>query len=244
MRKAATRDPGAVTGPPKSRSTAERVAAQLTTWPGLATGRPSCGAGRGFAFRGTQILHLHTGDEADLRLTRSFIDRVDQVLAESGQIVVRPGDDWVTVRLDTDTAGSLLISLMSLAIQAVEDRTTPARPCTWERTRRGERSGRSRAETTREASAEDERPVGAEPTRRGERLAGTERARRDEESERPDGAPWRAPGATEAAREEGHESRRPDDSDQDRRGEGTLAAGASARSLPRPLRRVRPLRQR
>ncbi|MEV5706853.1 luciferase family protein [Actinoallomurus sp. NPDC052274] len=240
MRKAATRDPGAVTGPPKSRSTAERVAAQLTTWPGLAAGRPSCGVGRGFAFRGTQILHLHTGDEADLRLTRSFIDRVDQVLAESGQIVVRPGDDWVTVRLDTDTAGSLLISLMSLAIQAVEDRTTPARPCTWERTRRGDRTGPSRAEATREAGAEDERPVGAEPTRRGARLTGADRTRRDEESARP----WRASGAAEAPGEEGHESERPGDPDQDRRDEGTLAAGASARSLPRPLRRVRPLRQR
>ncbi|MCO6006797.1 DUF5519 family protein [Actinoallomurus purpureus] len=139
------------------------MAAQLTAWPGLATGRPSCGVGRGFAFRGTQILHLHTGDEADLRLTRPFIDRLDQVLAESGQIAIRPGDDWVTVHLDTDTAGSLLISLMSLAIQGVEERATPARPCTWERARRDER---------------------------------------------------------------------------------TLAAGSAGRSLPRPLRRLRPLRQR
>ncbi|WP_252801954.1 luciferase domain-containing protein [Actinoallomurus spadix] len=111
------------------------MAAQLATWPGLATDRPSCGVGRGFAFRGTQILHLHTGDEADLRLTRSFIDRLDQVLAESGQIVVRPGDDWVTVRLDTDTAGSLLISLTSLAIQAAHHGTSPGLPCT----REGER---------------------------------------------------------------------------------------------------------
>jgi hypothetical protein len=115
------------------------VAAQLTAWPGLATGRPSCGVGRGFAFHGTQILHLHTGDEADLRLTRPFIDRLDQVLAESGQIAIRPGDDWVTVRLDTDTVGSLLISLMSLAIQGVEEQAKPARPCTWERARRDER---------------------------------------------------------------------------------------------------------
>lgn len=157
------RDPGTVTGPPKSRSTAERVAAQLTAWPGLDTGRPSCGVGRGFAFHGTQVLHLHTGDEADLRLTRPFIDRLDQVLAESGQIVIRPGDDWVTVRLDTDTAGSLLITLTSLAIQAVEERAAPARPCTWERPKSAER---------------------------------------------------------------------------------TLAAGARERSLPRPLRRLRPLRQR
>ncbi|MCO5992842.1 luciferase domain-containing protein [Actinoallomurus rhizosphaericola] len=192
------------------------MAAQLATWPGLATGRPSCGAGRGFAYRGTQILHLHTGDEADLRLTRSFIERLDQVLAESGQIVVRPGDDWVTVRLDTDTAGSLLISLMSLAIQAAGDQTSPTRPCTWERTRRSERSGRPRAETTREASAEGERP------------ADTERDRHGEQSGRSGDA-------------SGPDSPRSAGAEND---EGTLTAGASERSLTRPLRRVRPLRQR
>jgi hypothetical protein len=135
----------------------------------LATGRPSCGVGRGFAYRGTQILHLHTGDEADLRLTRSFIGRLDQVLTESGQIVVRPGDDWVTVRLDTDTAGSLLISLMSLAIQAAQERPSPEQPCTWEGARRGERSGRLRDEAAREASDEGERPGLTKRVRRGER---------------------------------------------------------------------------
>ncbi|WP_406567776.1 luciferase domain-containing protein [Actinoallomurus soli] len=315
MRKAAARDPGAVTGPPKNRSTAERVAAQLATWPGLATGRPSCGAGRGFAYRGTQILHLHTGDEADLRLTRSFIERLDQVLAESGQIVVRPGDDWVTVRLDTDTAGSLLISLMSLAIQAAGDQASPTRPCTWERTRRSERSGRSRDETAREASEEGERPVETERTRRsersgrsrdetareaseegerpvetertrrsersgrprdetareaseeGERPAETERTRRSERSGRSSSTPSRASGTTETAREASEEGERPADTERDRHGErsgrsgdvsgpdspraarsengeGTLAARASERSLPRPLRRMRPLRQR
>lgn len=200
MGKATARDPEAVTGPPKSRSTAERVAAQLTTWPGLATGRPSCGVGRGFAFHDTQILHLHTGDEADLRLTRPFIDRLDQVLAESGQIVVRPGDDWVTMRLDTDTAASLLISLMSLAIQGVEDRASPARPCTWERTRRSERSGRLNS----------------------------------------------APGTTKAAREasEPDDKDRPTETARTQNGERTLAAGSEERSMPRPLRRLRPLRQR
>lgn len=118
------------------------MAAQLTQWPGLETGRPSCGIGRAFGHRGAQILHLHTGDEADLRLSRSFIDRLDRVLTDAGQVVVRPGDDWVTVRLDTDTAGSLLISLTSLAMQAV-DETVPAKPCTRERPaqERADRSG-------------------------------------------------------------------------------------------------------
>jgi hypothetical protein len=129
-----TRNPGAVTGSPKSRSAAERVAAQLTAWPDLRAGRPSCGTGRGFSFRGGQILHLHTGGEADLRLSRPFAERLDKVLADSGQVVVRPDDDWVTVRLDTDTAGALLISLMSLAIQAM-DEPTDGQPCTWARTR-------------------------------------------------------------------------------------------------------------
>jgi len=123
-----------VTGSPKSRSAAERVAAQLTAWPGLEAGRPSCGTGRSFSFRGGQILHLHTGGEADLRLSRTFVERFDKVLAESGQVVVRPDDDWVTVRLDTDTAGALLISLLSLAIRATDGPRT-GQPCTWERTR-------------------------------------------------------------------------------------------------------------
>ncbi|GAB3987027.1 hypothetical protein GCM10029978_104060 [Actinoallomurus acanthiterrae] len=179
------------------------MAAQLTAWPGLDSGRPSCGVGRGFAFHGTQILHLHTGDEADLRLTRPFIDRLDQVLTESGQIVIRPGDDWVTVRLDTDTAGSLLISLVSLAIQALEEqRSAPARPCTRERARRGERSGRL------------------------------------------SGVFGRASGTTEAAREAGEEGERPDGTERPKSTGRTLAAGARESPLPRPLRRLRPLRQR
>jgi Family of unknown function (DUF5519) len=123
-----------VKGSPKSRSAAERVAAQLMTWPGLRAGRPSCGAGRSFSFQGGQILHLHTGEEADLRLTRAFVERLDRVLVESGQVVTRPDDDWVTVLLDTDTAGALLISLTSLAIQAMEE-PKEFQPCTWERTR-------------------------------------------------------------------------------------------------------------
>jgi hypothetical protein len=123
-----------VAGSAKSRSAAERVAAQLAQWPGLKTGRPSCGAGRGFSFRGGEILHLHTGEEADLRLSRDCVERLDTVLMGSGQVVVRPGDDWVTILLDTDTAGAILISLTSLAIRAAEE-PAPARPCTWERTR-------------------------------------------------------------------------------------------------------------
>lgn len=123
-----------MTGSRKSRSAAERVAAQLTMWPGLETSRPHCGAGRSFGVRGDQILHLHTGGEADLRLSHTFLERLDKVLVDSGQVVTRPGDEWVTVRLETDTAGALLISLMSLAIQATAE-SGNGQPCTWERTR-------------------------------------------------------------------------------------------------------------
>ncbi|HEY0543503.1 MAG TPA: luciferase family protein [Actinoallomurus sp.] len=130
-----------MTGSPKSRSAAERVAAQLTTWPGLEAGRPSCGAGRSFSFQGGQILHLHTGEEADLRLSRVFIQRLDKVLVDSGHVVTRPDDDWVTVLLDTDTDGAMLISLMSLAIHAASEPKV-TQPCTWQRARP---SGRLRA---------------------------------------------------------------------------------------------------
>ncbi|MDN3352460.1 luciferase family protein [Actinomadura sp. DC4] len=121
-------------GSAKGRSAAERVAAQLVTWPGLETGRSSCGTGRSFSFHGGEILHLHTGEEADLRLSLGFVERLDTVLAESGQVLVRHGDEWVTVLLDTDTAGAILISLTSLAIRAAEE-PKPPRPCTWERDR-------------------------------------------------------------------------------------------------------------
>jgi Family of unknown function (DUF5519) len=90
--------------------------------------------GRGFSFRGEQVLHLHTGGEADLRLSRAVVERFEKVLYESGQVVVRPDDDWVTVHLDTDTAGSMLLSLLSLAIHAMEE-PDGGQPCTWERTR-------------------------------------------------------------------------------------------------------------
>lgn len=147
-------DADAVTGSQRSRGTAERVAAQLTDWPGLETGRPSCGIGRAFGHRGAQILHLHTAEEADLRLSRSFIGRLDRVLTDGGQVVVRPGDDWVTVRLDTDTAGSLLISLTSLAMQAV-DETAPAQPCTRERP---DRPAQARAGRLAAGERDDDRP--------------------------------------------------------------------------------------
>ena len=79
---------------------------------------------------GGEVVHLHSGDEADLRLTRPFVNRLDSVLSESGQVVTRPGDDWVTVRLDGDADGSLLISLTSLAIRALEE-PREAQPCSW-----------------------------------------------------------------------------------------------------------------
>ena len=119
-----------MTGSPKSRSAADRVAAQLTAWPGLTATDPSCGSGSAFSVNGGEVVHLHTSDEADLRLTRPFVNRLDTVLAESGQVVTRPGDDWVTVRLDGDMDGSLLITLTSLAIRALEEPREP-RPCSW-----------------------------------------------------------------------------------------------------------------
>lgn len=122
-----------MTGSQKTRSAAERVAAQLIAWPGLESGRASCGIGTAYQYDGTQILHLHTGEAADLRLTRPFIERLDQVLTESGQVLTRHDDDWVTVPLNTDSDGSLLISLLSLAIRAIGE---PAAPCGRGRRRR------------------------------------------------------------------------------------------------------------
>lgn len=104
-----------------SGSLAGRLTRQLDAWPAVRAGRAECGLGTGFSAAhrsGRQVVHLHGGDEAELRLTRPVIDRLAAALRESGRVSVSPGGDWVRVRLDTESDVRLVMSLASVAIKA------------------------------------------------------------------------------------------------------------------------------
>lgn len=102
-------------------SLAGRLTAQLDSWPAVRAGRAECGVGTGFSPAqrvGAQIVHLHGGAEAEVHLTRPVIARLGDVLLQSGRVAVTPGDDWVRVRIDTESDVALVMSLASVAIQA------------------------------------------------------------------------------------------------------------------------------
>ncbi|WP_067468800.1 luciferase domain-containing protein [Actinomadura macra] len=63
-------------------------------------------------------MHLHTGDEAELCLTRPVVERLGGALTDSGRVLIRPGGDWICVRLDTDSDMAMVVSLASVAIKA------------------------------------------------------------------------------------------------------------------------------
>jgi hypothetical protein len=67
---------------------------------------------------GVQIMHLHGGGVAELRLTRPVIDRLGTALADSGRVAIQAGGEWILVGLDTDSDLSLVASLASVAIKA------------------------------------------------------------------------------------------------------------------------------
>ncbi len=92
--------------------------ARLRGWPGMSVVRADCGVGVALSAGGSQIIHLHGGDEAELCLTRPVVDRLGGALRESGRVSIRPGGDWVAVRLDTDSDVAMAVSLASVAIKA------------------------------------------------------------------------------------------------------------------------------
>ncbi|WP_433324045.1 luciferase family protein [Spirillospora sp. CA-294931] len=109
-------------------SNAGRIADRISAWPGVTRARADCGVGVALVSGGRQIMHLHGDDEAELRLTRAVVDRLGCTLAECERVEIRPGGEWITVRLDTDSDVALVVSLASVAIKATATDQGPA-PC-------------------------------------------------------------------------------------------------------------------
>ncbi|MEU6218963.1 luciferase family protein [Streptomyces sp. NPDC047022] len=105
---------------------AQRALERLDAWPDLTAGPASCGTGRALRTPNSEIVHFHTGHEADLHLTSRALQRICHDLAESTAIRMVPGSRWVTVHLDCDADVDLLLSLVSVALQAHQ--AGPAHP--------------------------------------------------------------------------------------------------------------------
>jgi hypothetical protein len=104
--------------PAADRGLADRAFRQLRGWPALTVCIAHNGAGKGLALRTRQIVHLHDQDQAEVYLTRPVVQRMAEVLSESGRVTMEPGDEWVRVRLDSPSDVTLLASLVSVAIKA------------------------------------------------------------------------------------------------------------------------------
>jgi hypothetical protein len=97
---------------------ARRAMKQLGTWHDLTSALPACGIGQALAAAEREIVHFHSQHDADLHLTRAVIQRLHPELSHSSAVRLLPGSAWVTLRLDCDADVALLVSLISVALQA------------------------------------------------------------------------------------------------------------------------------
>jgi hypothetical protein len=102
----------------RETSYSDRVISQVTGWPSVSASRAECGMGVGLSVDTHQIVHLHAQGGAHVRLTRAVIVRMEDALLDSGRVEMESGEDWVSVRLDSDSDVALLLSLVSVAIKA------------------------------------------------------------------------------------------------------------------------------
>ncbi|MET7682080.1 luciferase family protein [Streptomyces sp. NPDC005423] len=107
---------------------AERAMRQLEVWPDLLTSLASCGRGRALRSVHSEIAHFHSDRDVDLHLTLRTIQRIQDDLRESTALRLIPGSRWVTVHLDCDTDVDLLMSLVSVALQAHQTGPPPEGP--------------------------------------------------------------------------------------------------------------------
>jgi len=108
-----------------------RVVDLLREWPALELCNADCGAGTGLAHGTRQIMHLHRPDEAELNLTSPVINRMAPELLDTGRVTFQPGSDWVRIELTSDSDAALLISLISVAIQATGHSPAWNAPCSY-----------------------------------------------------------------------------------------------------------------
>ncbi|WP_167444372.1 luciferase family protein [Streptomyces diastatochromogenes] len=105
---------------------ASRALAQLATWPDLRQAVPSCGLGQAVRSAQGEIAHFHSDRDVDLRLTDRAIRRFAKDLRHTGAIRIVPGSQWVTLRLDAASDVDLLLTLVSVALQAQQAGPDPA----------------------------------------------------------------------------------------------------------------------
>ncbi|MFD1934374.1 MULTISPECIES: luciferase family protein [Nonomuraea] len=101
-------------------SRARRALALLEEWPAVRTTQASCRRGVGVAVGAREVLHLHSDRDAELCLTRPTIDRMRAALADTGQVVFGPSEDWIGVRLESEADIDLLLALLSVAIKTCD----------------------------------------------------------------------------------------------------------------------------
>ncbi|MFC9278430.1 luciferase family protein [Streptomyces collinus] len=97
---------------------ASRALAQLATWPDLRRSVPSCGLGQAVRSAQGEIAHFHSDRDVDLLLTDRAVRRFTKDFKGSGAIRIVPGSPWVTLRLDAASDVDLLLTLVSVALQA------------------------------------------------------------------------------------------------------------------------------
>ncbi|MGW0287525.1 luciferase domain-containing protein [Streptomyces sp. NPDC003236] len=97
---------------------ASRALAQLATWPDLRRAVPSCGTGEAVDSAEGEIVHFHSDRDVDLRLTDRAVQRFAKDLKASGAVRIVPGSPWVTLRIDAASDVDLLLTLVSVALQA------------------------------------------------------------------------------------------------------------------------------
>ncbi len=101
---------------------------RLLTWPDLSACPPRCGTGQALRSARDEIVHFHSARDVDLHLTQRAVQRFHYDLGGSSAIQLVPGSGWVTVHLDCATDIDLLLSLVSVALKAHQNRPPSALP--------------------------------------------------------------------------------------------------------------------
>ncbi|WP_431986658.1 luciferase family protein [Streptomyces griseoflavus] len=107
---------------------AQRAMERLLTWPDLSASPAACGTGQALRTVRDEIVHFHSARDVDLHLTHRAIQRFHYDLGGSSAIQLVPGSCWVTVHLDCATDVDLLMSLVSVALKAHQNRPPSTLP--------------------------------------------------------------------------------------------------------------------